>query len=224
MSEAVMVCGKQFMGVREAKKVTTLLSEITEMEKAASKLLLKITRMYYDAGYLIGAAILRWDYKREKLSAKAVADAFGFPERRITLALKIFKFFEHNPDALDNLTLHDTLKLIAPPPPSGEDGYNRIDLGGDPGQMWLNFGELFELPATGNQSLQNYRTVGDMISEIIVVRRDASGGIISKCFSRFYEDVPQIPALRHAYKTMSQKTQAAIEDYLAAVEQEEEQQ
>ena len=51
---------------------------------------------------------------------------------------------------------------------------------------------------------------------------EADGGLVSKCFNRFYEDVPRNPALLRAYKTMSLKTQAAVEDYLAAVEQEEE--
>ena len=87
--------------------------------------------------------------------------------------------------------------------------------------LLFDFGELFELPATGNRSLQNYRTVADMLTEIIVVRRAADGGLISKCFNHFYEDVPKNPALRAAYKTMTYKTQAAIEDYLAAVEQED---
>jgi hypothetical protein len=122
----------------------------------------------------------------------------------------------HGRRALD--VLHDGYLGI-----NAEEGYNRVDLGGDPGQMKFDFGELFELPAAGNRSLQNHRTVADLLNEIIVVRRTGDGGIASKCFSHFYEDVPQNPALLAAYKTMAYKTQAAIEDYLAAIEQEENQ-
>ena len=217
----VMLNGKQFLGIRDAKKLAAIFAEIAENEKAALKLLAKTARAYYDAGNILAAAIGNWKDRVARLSAKAVAEAGGFPERRIVIALKIFKAFEHNPDALDGLDLRDALKLIAPPPPSGEEGYNRIDLGGDPGQLRLDFGELFELPATGNQSLQSYRTVGDLISEILVVHRGDSGLLTSRRFAHFCEDIPQNPALLHAYKTMSQKTQAAIEDYLAALEQEE---
>jgi len=212
---------KQILGVREAKKITAIFAVIAEDEKAAVKLSRKIARAYYDAGNILADVIRRWDGKKEKLTVKNIADAAGCPERRVTIALKIYKHFEHNPEALNGLDLRDALKLIAPPPPAGEDGYNRIDLGGDPGQLKLDFGELFERPPVANRSLQNYRTVGDLVSEIIVVRRTDDGGLISKRFAHFSEDIPQSPALRHAYKTMSQKTQAAIEDYLAALEQEE---
>jgi hypothetical protein len=220
-SGAVMLSGKQFMGIRETKKVASLLGEITQNEKTALDLLSTAVRFYYEAGEIIAAAIRQWKTSWGRLSTAAIAEASGFPAQRITIALKIFNGFEHNPAALDGLTLRDALRLVAPPPPSGDEGYNRIDLGGDPGQLRLDFGELFELPAAGNRSLQNYRTVGDLMSEIIVVRRTADGDLISKRFAHFSEDIPQDARLRMAYKTMSQTTQAAIEDYLAAVEQEE---
>jgi len=217
----VKINGKQILGIRDAKKVATIFDEIADNEKAAVKLLAKTTRAYYDAGNILAAALSNWGLSGGKLTAKAVADASGFPERRITLALKIFKHFEENPDALKGLDLRDALKLIAPPPPAGEDGLNRIDLGGDPGQMKFDFGDLFERPADANRSLKSFRTVGDLLSEIIAVHVTKDGKFISKSFARFSEDVPQNPTLRLAYKTMSQRTQAAIEDYLAALEQEE---
>jgi hypothetical protein len=207
----------------DTKRVSILFSKIAENEKAAVTLLASAARDYYDAGNILAAALDNWNHKAERPTAKAVADAGGFPERRVTLALKIFRHFENNPGWLDGLTLRDALKLVAPPPPAGEDGYNRIDLGGDPGQLKLDFGELFELPAAANRSLQNYRTVGDLVTDIIVVRRGKDNLLTSKRFAHFCEDVPQDPLLRLAYKTMSQKTQAAIEDYLAALEQEEKQ-
>jgi hypothetical protein len=217
----VTISGAHFLGARDFKKVAAIFAGIAENEKAAVKLVQQTACAYYDAGNILADAIRHINCKANALTLGLVAQATGFPERRITLALKIFKHFENNPDALKGLELRDALKLIAPPPPAGEDGLNRIDLGGDPGQLRLDFGDLFKRPADANQSLQNYRTVGDQISEIIVVRRTADGGLVSKCFNRFHEDIPQDPTLRLAYKTMSQKTQAAIEDYLAALEQEE---
>jgi len=217
---AVAARRKELLGVREVNKVSALFAQIEENEKAAVKLLVNTAKVYYDAGNIIAGAARRWN-SAERLTSKSIAEATGFPERRITLALKIFNHFENNPDALKGLTMRDALKLIAPPPPAGEDGYNRVDLGGDPGQLKLDFGDLFTVPASANRSLQNYRTVGDLVSEIIVVRRTDDGKLISKRFANFSEDIPQNTALRHAYKTMSQKTQAAIEDYLAALEQEE---
>jgi hypothetical protein len=211
----------QFMGVRDTNKVTALFAEIEQHEKAAVKLMMQTARAYYDAGNILANAIRNFNYKAKSLTAKAISDASGFPERRITLALKIFKHFENNPDALNGLDLRDALKLIAPPPPAGEDGYNRVDLGGDPGQIRFDFGELFEAPAVANQALKTYRTVAEGLTDIIVVSRTKDNHLTSKRFMRFCEDVPQNPVLSHAYKTMSQKTQAAIEDYLAALEQEE---
>jgi len=209
------------VGVREKNKLAAISLEITEHEKEARKLLAKTARSYYDAGNILSDIIKRWPCNKVRMSDKAISDATDFPERRIGIALKIFKHFENNPDVLKSLALRDALKLIAPPPPAGEEGYNRVDLGGDPGRLQLGYDELFELPATGNLCLQNYRTVGDLLSEIIVVKRTKEGSLTSKSFARFGEDVPQEPVLRDAYIIMSQKTQSAIEDYLVALEQKE---
>jgi hypothetical protein len=139
--------------------------------------------------------------------------------------MKLFEHFKDEPSALENFGLKDALiwaGIIKPKEAMAcVDGYNRIDLGGDPGQMKFDFEELFELPPAANQTLKRYRTVGSLVTEIVVVRRTDDGGLVSKCFNTFHEDIPQNPLLRLAYKTMSQKTQAAIEDYLAALEREE---
>jgi hypothetical protein len=217
-TSTLILSWKPVLGVRDKNKITALFAQIDENEKAALKLIVNTAKIYYDAGNILAGNISQY---KTPVTANAIAKAYGYPERKITLALKIFKHFENNPDALKGLSMRDALKMIAPPPPAGEDGYNRIDLGGDPGQMKFDFGELFTVPATANHSLQNYRTVGDLVSEIIVVRRTNDGKLISKRFAHFGEDVPQNPLLRQAYKAMSQKTQAAIEDYLAALEQEE---
>jgi hypothetical protein len=127
---------------------------------------------------------------------------------------------------LEGLTITEALRtagIIEPKKPQENciEGYNRIDLGGDPGQMKFDFEELFEMPSAINQKLQNYRTVGELVSEIVVVKRTANGEFISKRFAHFGEDIPQDTLLRASYIKMSKKTQAAIEDYLADLEQAE---
>ena len=219
----VFVNGKQFLGIRDKSKVAAIFAEIEQNKKAATILLVKTARAYYDAGNIINNAIRNWNSKWGSLSAKTVAKEIGYSEKHITLSLKIFNHFENNPGLLKNMELRDALKLIAPPPPAGEEGYNRVDLGGDPKQAELDFGDLFKLPSSANGSLKNYRTVGDLISEIIVVRRTADNQLTTKRFARFFEDIPQDTVLRSAFLKMSKITQAAIEDYLAALEQEEKQ-
>ena len=209
------------IGKRDASKLAAIFEEINSYEKEANRLLAKTALAYYNAGNILSVIVKRWNYREKNLSARSVAEVTGFPERRVMLALKIFKHFENNPDALKGLSMRDALKLIAPPAPAGENGYNRADLGGDPGQLKLDFCELFELPAAGNLSLKNYRTVDNRLSEIIVVRRTEDNMLTSKRIVRIFEDLPQDSVLRHAYKIMSQKTQAAVEDYLAALEQSE---
>jgi len=213
---------KNAFGVRAKNKLTAIFAEIDGHEKTAAKIVKQTAKAYYNAGNILADVIRNIPFNVKGLTAKAIADASGFSERRITTALKIFKHFENNPDALNGLTLRDSLKLIAPPPAAGEEGYNRVDLGGDPGQIQMDFGDLFKLPSTVNPILQSYRTVvAEKMSEIIVVRRAKDGSLISKRFAHFGEDIPQDPNLRHAYKIMSQKTQAAVEDYLAVREQSE---
>lgn len=208
------------IGTRDKNKVAAIFAEIETHEKSAKKILVKTALAYYEAGNILVAA-LKKSYVNAMPNLKDISAAVGFPTRHVSLALRIFKRFENNPDLLKELELRDALKLIAPTPPAGEDGYNRVDLGGDPGQPELDFGELFNLPPAANKSLKNYRTVGELVSEIIVVRRTEDNLLTSKRFARFFEDIPQNPALRSAFMAMSKKTQAAIEDYLAALEQEE---
>lgn len=214
------VPGRTFLGARETKKVAGLFSNIEEYEKAAAGLGLRAARAYFDAGSILYNAIRKKEFVPSGLTARAVAQSTGFPERRITLSLKIFKAWEHNPAALKSLSLREAVRLIAPPPDSGSDGYNRIDLGGDPGrgQAELDFGELFELPTFTGAELKNYRVTSALLSEIIVVRRTEDGLLINKRFTQFFEDVPRDPSLRAAFKAMAQKTQAAVEDYLGALE------
>jgi hypothetical protein len=211
------------IGAADKAKLAKIFRKIDEHEKAAVRLVVETARAYYDAGNILMKIIRDSKHAADVCTLRMLSKASGVKEHRITLALKIFKGFENNPDALKGITLRDALKLIAPPPASGEEGYNRIDLGGDPGQREFDFGELFNLPPAANRSLKNYRTVGDLINEIIIVRRTDGDHLTSKRFVRFFEDIPQKPALRAAFKTMSQKTQAAIEDYLADLEQEENQ-
>jgi hypothetical protein len=218
---AALPGGKRFMGERGKNTVKALFDGIVQNEKNALKLLGETAKLYYEAGNIIAAAVRRWKTSDGRQGNKAVAEASGFPEERVTTALKIYKGFENNPAALDGLTLRGALKLIAPPPPSGGEGCSRIDLGGDPGQLNLGLEELFGLPSTVNKALKNYRMSADLLTDLIVAHKGIKRLLTSRRFMHFCEDVPQIPALRAAYKEMAWKTQAAIEGYLAVLEREE---
>jgi hypothetical protein len=217
---AAKLSGEDFLGKRGAKKLAELYRLIEENEKAVVGLALKTAKAYFDAGAILAKAAQKFDYKTERLSAKAIAGICGFPEQRVALSLKIFKAWERDPEALRSLSLREAVNMIAPAPESGE-GYNRVEFGGDPGQPELDFGELFKLPAAANPTLKNHRTIADYLTEIVVVSRTDDGRLVNKRFARFSEDVPQDRALRSAYKTMALKTQAAVEDYLAALEERE---
>jgi len=147
---------------------------------------------------------------------------FPFAKSTAFNYMKLFEFFKDDPLALEGFGYQEALIKagIIKPKEAMEcyEGYNRIDLGGDPGQMKFDFGELFEAPAAANKSLQNYRTVGDLVSEIIVVKRTKDGSIINKRFVRIFEDVPKDPLLRVGYITLSKKIQAASEEYLGLLE------
>ena len=151
-----------------------------------------------------------------------------FPYARRT-AYNYMSFYERfscaNFAQLEGLTVTEALRAAeAKERPQVEDaaGLNRIDLGGDPGQMQLDYGDLFKRPANANRILKNYRTVADLLTEIIVVHRTKNGLLTSKRIAHFCEDMPRDPALSLSYKKMVYKTQAAIEEYLADVEREEE--
>jgi len=112
---------KNAFGVRAKNKLTAIFAEIDGHEKTAAKIVKQTAKAYYNAGNILADVIRNIPFNVKGLTAKAIADASGFSERRITTALKIFKHFENNPDALNGLTLRDSLKLIAPPPAAGEE-------------------------------------------------------------------------------------------------------
>jgi hypothetical protein len=153
-----------------------------------------------------------------------------FPFSRKT-AYRYMSFYEKigcvSLTQLEGLTMTQALEaagFIEPKKPRLEnaEGLNRIDLGGDPGQITFDFNDLFKRPADTNPSLKNYRTVADLLDEIIVVRQTSEGGFISKRIVSICEDIPQGPTLRHEYGNMTRKIQEAVEKYLAAREREEE--
>jgi len=67
---------------------------------------------YYNMGKELANVIRNLNYKAKSLTAKTIAEASGYPERSITLALKIFKHFENKPEDLNGLTTSKALKLI----------------------------------------------------------------------------------------------------------------
>jgi hypothetical protein len=154
---------------------------------------------------------------------KYLEKEFPYSHKTARQYMLLYERFKDDPGELEKFGLKEALIWagIIKPKEVMEcaEGYNRIDLGGDPGQLRLDYSELFELPAVGNKSLKNYRTIAALLSEIIVVRRLNDGGLISKRFVQFCEDIPQDSVCKNAYKTMALETQASIEKYLAVVEQ-----
>jgi hypothetical protein len=93
------------IGARDKQKLTAIFKEIEEHEKTAVRLVVKTARAYYDAGNILMGMIKNWDGKKGNISVKAIADAGGFKEYRVNLALKVFKGFENRPELLKELTL-----------------------------------------------------------------------------------------------------------------------
>jgi len=150
---------------------------------------------------------------------------FPLTYRTANRYMHLFEYFKNDPSAIESRGIKEALIKAGIIKPKEDmacvEGYNRIDLGGDPGQMKFDFAELFDAPSAINPKLQNYRTVGDLVSEIIVVRRTDDGSLTSKCIIKICEDIPQDVFLKQAYKTMSKKTQMAVEEYLSVLEQKE---
>jgi len=148
---------------------------------------------------------------------------FPFAQRAANRYMQLFNLFKEDPSKLEGFGYREALiyaEIIKPKHSEDKaNGLNRIDLGGDPGQLDLDFTDLFKLPSTSNPNLQNYRTVAASLSEIIVVKRLKDGSLINKRFAHFSEDIPDDPRLKLAYKTLSQETQVSVDKYLLACEQ-----
>ncbi len=189
---------------------------------------LKVTAVAaYHAGERLIA--IRETMDRGKFTAWLNSEEFPLSKSTAYNYMQLYERFRFpTVGKLDDMSVKEALTAVGiiKPKKSQEEnalGYNRIDLGGNPGQGELDFGELFNLPTASNQPLKNYRTIGDMLTEIVIVRRTEDDLLISKRIVQFYEDIPQDPHLRLAFKRMSQETQAAVEKYLAALEQTENQ-
>jgi len=207
---------------RGTYQIETIAKTKEEIKFLCNELLIKTALVAFSVGERLVAMKAQLEHGK---FLSYLEKEFIYSKRTAQNYMQLFEYFKDDPSALESFGIKDALikaGVIKPKEAMADaDGYNRIDLGGDPGQLKLDFEELFELPAAGNHALQNYRTVGDLVSEIIVVKRTTDGKLISKRFAHFSEDIPQNPLLRQGYKTMSRKTREAIEGYLALVEQEE---
>jgi len=150
-----------------------------------------------------------------------IENEFPYCQQTANKYMRLFDFYKDDPSSLGSLNYREALitaGIIKPKESNECSKYNRVDLGGDPGQINFDFGELFEAPSAINPKLQNYRTIGDLLSEIIVVRRADDGTLTSKRIVKICENIPQNTLLKIAYKTMSQKIQTTVEEYLAILE------
>ena len=123
----------------------------------------------------------------------------------------------------DGLSISNNLKLTEALREAGVIA-SKAENDSDAGDGKFDFMDMFERSVKPARTLKNHRVIADLLDEIIVVSTDKDNRLISKTFSRFFEDIPKHdPELLAEYKKMADGVKAAIEEYLAIVEQEERQ-
>jgi hypothetical protein len=212
---AISINNQQLMGAEQFSELKRLYKEIDKNGKAVEALVLQTVQHHIKAGNILLDSLAHF-YGKPTLAA--LAEAVGFPQSRVSVSLRLAKYDNEHPGELDKLPMTDALRLIAERPPKATEGYNRVEFGGSTGQREFDFEELFAKPTLSNIDLKNYRIESPDMNNIMLIHRDGEGHVSVRQYSKFYDDVPQEPELRYAYKKMVDETQSAIEAYFKAKE------
>jgi hypothetical protein len=209
---SILIDGQIFLTGEEVKELCSIYNQIDSDGEKVFKLLQKAALRYFEAGRIFHEAEGRF-YGR--LTAKKISEATGLSAQRVSTAIKVHYVFKDKPKELEALTMQEINALIADKPPKGKDGYNRIEFGGVSGGQSVPDWALkaFDKPTVSGKGLKNYRVETPDDCHFWVLKRYPDGDIGSTKYAEVFDNVPQVPDLRIAYKEMIRKMREATEEY-----------
>lgn len=142
----------------------------------------------------------------------------GIPARMVSTAMKVYKKFGNNPEALAELSMREVAMLIGEKKDAQNGGEtNTVHYNLPEGQFLKNFNEDFGMPTISGVDLQKYRLHTDIQSGKFFLLSKDSGAAIP--MGSLLVDQPHTDTMKTAYQKLMLETQCLLERYYALIEQ-----
>ena len=143
----------------------------------------------------------------------------GIPARMVSTAMKVYKKFGNNPEALAELSMREVAMLIGEKKDAQNGGETSTVHYNLPEGQQNSFNEDFGLPTASGELLEKYRLHTDYESGRFFLLSKGSPAAIP--MGSLVVDQPHTEAMKAAYRELMTETQCLLERYYALIEQEE---
>ena len=143
----------------------------------------------------------------------------GIPARMVSTAMKVYKKFGNNPEALEKLTMREVAMLIGEKKDAQDGGETSTVHYNLPEGQQNSFNEDFGMPTASGELLEKYRLHTDYESGRFFLLSKGSPAAIP--MGSLVVDQPHSEAMKAAYRELMTETQCLLERYYALIEQEE---
>lgn len=142
----------------------------------------------------------------------------GIPARMVSTAMKVYKKFGNNPEALEKLTMREVAMLIGEKKESDEGETSPVHYNLPEGQLEYTGDYDFGLPTMSGIELSSYRLHADTKNGnfFLLSKKDK----IPIPIGGLTVDQPHNDTMKAAYNELLVQTQCALERYYALIEQE----
>lgn len=141
----------------------------------------------------------------------------GIPARMVSTAMKVYKKFGNNPEALEKLTMREVAMLIGEKKESDEGETSPVHYNLPEGQLEYTGDYDFGLPTMSGIELSSYRLHADTKNGnfFLLSKKDK----IPIPIGGLTVDQPHNDTMKAAYNELLVQTQCALERYYALIEQ-----
>ena len=198
----------------EHEEINQLVDDIKAKTVKLQKILCSGAKAYFRIGELLKAAEKR---STCRMTAKVYSDKTGVPERMVSTAIKIYKNFADNPEALEGISIRAAAMLVCPPDDK-EDGPEQVTFMPElPKGQLPDYSEDFGLPTASGIDLQRFRLRADLHERKMYLLRKGCPGAFP--IMEFSVEEPKNDTMQIAYDKFVDEVQKATERYYGIVEQ-----
>lgn len=199
----------------EHETINNIVDEITHSAKKVEQLVRSTARNYL----FLGSMLYKASSKATCTMTAAKYEAkTGIPARMVSTAMKVFKKFANNPEAIDGLTMREIAMLIGDKKESLDGGETSLVKYNLPeGQLEYTGDYDFGLPTMSGIELSSYRLHADTKNGnfFLLSKKDK----IPIPIGGLTVDQPHNDTMKAAYNELLVQTQCALERYYALIEQ-----
>lgn len=209
--------GVMLLSSEQRERINELVTGIRTDGEKVHKLLISAAQKHFQLGEIL------CDVERKSVGKMTVAkyeEITGIPSRLVSTAMKVYKHFANNPEALDGLSMRDVAMLICEKKEDAGKTATHVQYSlpsNDDNAELIN--ESFGLPTLSGVSLNNYRLHGDKKSGTLYLLGRGTTAAIP--IASLTVGQPQDATAEDAYNDLMNGVQEALERYYSVLEQNE---